>query len=46
MTEFQHALLGSVIMMILFNVFFKQFFVTKKDLRRYQEIINRFINKQ
>lgn len=42
MTDFQHMLVGYTIVMVLWHVFIKHYFITEKDKQRWEEILNKF----
>lgn len=45
MSEIQHAIVGYAVLMVLWHVFIKQFFITEKDLTTWQSIIEKFLFK-
>jgi len=45
MTENQHAIVGFIVVAILWQLFMKRHFMLEKDMAKWQEIINRFLQK-
>lgn len=42
MTELEHAIVGYIVLTIIWHAFLKQHFITKKDRRRYRKIMNEY----
>lgn len=45
MTEIQHALLAWGIFMVLWHIWIRHYFITSKDLDRWQSIIEKFLHR-
>ncbi len=43
MTEIQHAIVGFIVMVILWQLFLKRYFMLEKDRAAWQEAINKFL---
>ncbi len=45
MTEIQHAIVGFIVMAIIWQLFLKRHLVLEKDVAAWEEIINRFLGR-
>lgn len=44
MTEFQHAIVGMVVFMVIWHLFIKRYFATEKDHATWQAIISKWLS--
>lgn len=42
MTQWQHSIIATTILMVIWKLFLKKYFITQKDVSRWQEIFTKF----
>jgi hypothetical protein len=42
MTDFQHAMVGGIILMLLWHLFIKRHFITEKDVKTWEDFFKQY----